>query len=366
MKRMIIFSAVGILLAGCDFEWPSQRKAKEEAIRKQAVRQEQRETEREQARGECEALRQFVAARFQMLKAGEGAIGKELEELKSDRRKMSARLDELSEKSMADKNGTRESALFAVLKDEAINELAFKYLGNDFVTVRSEFAEKVRRALKQEQQKKAALDRNRAEYDKAVGDRRERARQSQQESAAAAERLKREIAETDQRLQKLRRRMTSISKQERERAEREISLAEQHLYSLKSQFTAMRLSREQAVQARDADYDFDAARKQAIRERQEADAEVLLRTKDDVTAFELAEAYETLTVKKLDGVIFENLLAVRARSSLLAEQMLFLSSVTNGIERLDLAGVRRVREDVEREIARKPGEGKKAGNARGK
>ena len=154
MKRTIIFSAVGILLAGCDFEWPSQRKAKEEAIRKQAVRQEQRETEREQAQGECEALRQFVAVRFQMLKAGEGKIGKELEELRSDRRKMSARLDELSEKSMADKNGTRESALFAALKDEAINELAFKYLGNDFVTVRSEFAEKVRRALKQEQQKK--------------------------------------------------------------------------------------------------------------------------------------------------------------------------------------------------------------------
>ena len=366
MKRIMIGAVAGILLAGCDFEWPSQRKAKEAAIRQQAVRQEQRETEREQAQGECEALRQFVAVRLQMLKASEGKIDKELEELKSDRQKMSARLDELSGKSMADKDGTRESALFAVLKDEDVNALAFKYLGNDFVTIRSEFAEKVRRALKLEQQKKAALDRNRAEYDKTVSERRDRARQSQQESAAAAERLKREIADTEQRLEKLRRRMTSISKQERDRSEREISLAEQHLYSLKNQYTAMRLSYEQSVQSRDADYDFDTARKQAIRERQEADAEVLLRTKNDVTAFELAEAYETLTVKRLDGVIYEKSLAVRARKDLLAEQILFLSSVTNGIDRLDLAGVKRVRADVEREIARRPGEGGKDANVRGK
>ena len=366
MKRMMIAGAVGILLAGCDFEWPSQRKAKEEAIRRETVRQEQKETEREQVKGECAALQHFVTVRLQMLKSSEGKLDKELEVLTADRRKMSARLNELSEKSMADKNGTRESALFAVLKDEVVNELAFKYLGNDFVTIRSEFAEKVRRALKQESQKKAALDRNRAEYDKTVNERRDRARQSQQESAAAAERLKREISDTEQRLGKLRRRMTSISKQERERSEREISLAEQHLYSLKNQYTAMRLSHEQSVQSRDADYDFDTARKQAIRERQEADAEVLLRTKDDVTAFELAEAYETLTVKKLDGIIYEKSLATRARKDLLSEQMLFLSSATNGIERLDLAGVKRVRADVEREIARKPGEGDKNSNGRGK
>ena len=366
MKRTIIVSLAGILLAGCDFEWPSQRKAKEEAIRQQAVRQEQKETEKEQAKGECAALWHFVAVRLQMLKSDERKLDKTLDELKTDRQKMSARLDHLSEESMADKNGTRESALFAVLKDDAINELAFKYLGNDFVAIRSEFAEKVRRALKQESLKKAALDRNRAEYDKVVSERRDRARQSQQESVAAAERIKREIVDTERRLDKLRRRTISVSNQERARQETEIRLAENHLYSLKSQYTAMRLSREQSAQSRDADSDFDTERRQAIRERKEADAEVLLRTKDDVTAYELAEAYETLTVKKLDGVIYEKSLAFRARKDLLSEQMLFLSSATNGIERLDLAGVKRVRADVEREIARKPGEGGKDSNGRGK
>ena len=366
MKRMMVVALAGILLAGCDFEWPSQRKAKEEAIRQQAVRQEQRETEKEQAKSECAALQHFVAVRLQMLKSAEGKLDKKFDELKADRQKMSARLSDLSEKSMADKNGTRESALFAVLKDEAINELAFKYLGNDFVAIRSEFAEKVRRALKQESQKKAALDRNRAEYEKTVEGRRSRATQEQQESAAAAERLRQEIAETEQRLQKLRRRVLSIGKSEDERIDREIRLAESHLASLKSQYSSMRLARERAIQSRDADHDFDTARRQAIRERQEADAEVLLRTKNDVTPFELAEAYETLTVKKLDGIIYEKSLAMRAQKDLLSEQVLFLSSATNGIERLDLAGVKRVRADVEREIARKPGEGEKDSNGRGK
>ena len=85
-----------------------------------------------------------------------------------------------------------------------------------------------------------------------------------------------------------------------------------------------------------------------------------------VTAFELAETYETLTVKKLDGVIFERSLAARAIKDLLSAQVLFLGNVTNGIEKLDLAGVKRVRADVEEMIARKPGEDKKAGNVRGK
>lgn len=366
MNKALIVVVGGVLLAGCDFELPSQRRAKEEAIRQEAVRQEQKETERERTQGECVALQQFVAVRLQLLISSEKKVDKNLEELRDDRQKMSKRLEELSGKSMADKNGTRESALFAVLKDEEINALAFKYLGNDFVTIRSEFAEKVRRALKQEQQKKAALDRNRAEYDKIVEERRIKAVQNQQESEAASDRLKKEIAETDQRLQGLRRRSMSIGKQERERLEREIRLTESHLDRLRSQFTALRVVRERASQSRDADYAFDTARKQAIRERQEADAEVLLRTKDDVTAFELAEAYETLTVKKLDGVLYEKQQNMHAQKELLEEQVLFLSTVTNGVDRLDLAGLKHVRSDVEREIARRPGEERKVGDVRGK
>lgn len=366
MKRITTVALVGCLLVGCDFELPSQRRAKEEAIRQEAVRQEKKETEREQTQSACVALEQFVAFKLKMFESSSEGLDKKLEELKLDRQKLSARLDELSEKSMADKNGTRESALFAVLKNPEINALAFKYLGNDFVAIRSEFAEKVRRALKLEQQKKAALDRNRAEYDRMVEDRRNKAMQNQQESAAAADHLRREISETDQRLQKLRRRVLSIGKQERERVEREVRLAETHLASLRNQYSALRVTNERAAQSRDADNAFDAARRQAIRERQEADAEVLLRTKDDITAFQLAEAYEMLTVRKLDGVMYEKLLATRAQKDLYAEQIMFLSNVTNGIYRLDLAGLKQVRQDVELEVARKPGEERKTGNGRNK
>ena len=366
MNRIMIAVAVGMLLAGCDFELPSRRKAKEEAIRQEAVRQEQKETERAQTQSACAALQQFVSVRLLLLKSSGEKIDKELEELRADRRKMSARLDELSEKSMADKDGTRESALFAVLKDETINELAFKYLGNDFVTIRSEFAEKVRRALKQEQQKKAALDRNRAAYDKAVESGRAKVEQSQQEIASAATRLKQEIKDEERRLQNLRRHSMPTGPNERKRHESAIREAETHLDNLRSRYSSMRIVEDQSIQANDASRVFDMTRTQAIRERKEADAEVLLQTKNLITAFELAEAYETLTVKKLDGVIYEKLLEVRSRKDLLAEQILFLSSVTNGIERLDLTGLKHVRTDVEREIARKAGEEKKDGNARGK
>ena len=366
MKRMMIAGAVGILLAGCDFEWPSQRKAKEEAIRRETVRQEQKETEREQAKGECAALQHFVTVRLQMLKSSEGKLDKELEVLTADRRKMSARLNELSEKSMADKNGTRESALFAVLKDDTINELAFKYLGNDFVTIRSEFAEKVRRALKQEQQKNAALDRNKAAFDKTVESGRSKVEQTNQNLTSAAARLKQEIADTERRLQNLRRHAMPTGPNERNRHENAIREAELHLQSLRSRYSSMRLVEDQSIQSKDASRAFDATRAQAAREKREADAEVLLRTKGQVTAFELAETYETLTVKKLDGVIFERSLAARAIKDLLSAQVLFLGNVTNGIEKLDFAGVKRVRADVEEMIARKPGEDKKAGNVRGK
>jgi len=366
MKRTTAVALVGCLLAGCDFELPSQRRAKEEAMRQEAVRQEKKETEREQTQGACAALEQFVAFKLKMIKSSAEGIDKKLEELKADRQKMSARLDDLSGKSMADKNGTRESALFAVLKDPEINALAFKYLGNDFVTVRSEFAEKVRRALKLEQQKNSALDRNRAEYDRMVQDRRNKAMQNQQESSVAADTLRREISETDERLKKLRRKSLSVSKQERERVEREIRLAEAHLVTLRNQYSALRVTNERAAQSRNADNEFDAARKQAIRERQEADAEVLLRTKDDITAFQLAETYEMLTVRKLDGVMYEKLLVARAQKDLHAEQVMFLSNVTNGIDRLDIAGLQQIRHEVECELDRKPGEERKSGNGRNK
>lgn len=358
MKRITTVALAGFLLVGCDFELPSQRRAKEEAMRQEAVRQEKKETEREQAKGECAALRHHVWVQLGVVQASRAEAEKSLAELVEDRKVLSARLTELSEKSMSDKSGTRATALYAVLKDDGVNAIALKYLGNDFAVLRSEFAEKMRFVLKKENARKAALSKNRADFDRAVKEGEARAEESRRAISTGLAQIKRDIAETESRLQHLRRDSLSSSTQAKKSRERAIQEAEQRLAILRSRHTEMLSSNAGTRLARESDTDASSARAKALLEREKADKAVQAQSKGDVTSFQLAEEYEERTIRRLDAVILEKDMLSHAQLKLAGEKMAYLQCVTNGIDQLDSVGLKRVRADIDAMLAKEPLEDK--------
>lgn len=354
MKRIMTVALTGCLLVGCDFELPSQRRAKEEAIRQEAVRQEKKETEMAQAKGECLALKHHVGVQLGLVQASRAEAEKLLAELVEDRKVLSARLTELSEKSMSDKSGTRATALYAVLKDDGVNAIALKYLGNDFAVLRSEFAEKMRFVLKKENARKAALSKNRADFDRAVKEGEARAEESRRAISTGLAQIKRDIAETESRLQHLRRDSLSSSTQSKKNRERAILEAEHRLSILRSRYTEMLSNNAGSRLARESDADASSTRAKALLERDKADKAVQAQSKGDVTSFQLAEEYEERTIRRLDAAILEKDTLVHAQLKLAGEKMTYLQCVTNGIDQLDSTGLQRVRADISAMLAKEP------------
>ena len=259
---------------------------------------------------------------------------------------------------MSDKSGTRATALYAVLKDDGVNAIALKYLGNDFAVLRSEFAEKMRFVLKKENARKAALSKNRADFDRAVKEGEARAEESRRAISTGLAQIKRDIAETESRLQHLRRDSLSSSTQAKKSRERAIQEAEQRLAILRSRHTEMLSSNAGTRLARESDTDASSARAKALLEREKADKAVQAQSKGDVTSFQLAEEYEERTIRRLDAVILEKDMLSHAPLKLAGEKMAYLQCVTNGIDQLDSVGLKRVRADIDAMLAKEPLEDK--------
>ena len=364
MRLVIVALVAGVLLAGCDFELPSQRRAREAAVRREAAAREEKEVEQTQAKSEYEVFKHYVGLQLSLAKSSRVETEKVLAELVADRKTMSARLAELSEKSMADKSGTRATALYALLKDEGLNALALRHLGSDFAVLRSEFAEKMRFAIKQEKARKTALDRNRAEYENAVAGGRNAASESRRAISENLAQIKREINEAENRLRHLRNNSLTITKADQANRDQAISAAERRLEQLKSQYTSILTSDRSSQQGRDADSAAASTRSWAAYIRERADKAVFDRTNGDVTSYQLSEEYEQLTIRRLDDVIQEKDRFARAQLKLIDEKTVFLQHVTNGIDRLNLAGLKRVRADVDALLAKSPETQTKKGEKR--
>lgn len=352
MQRVLVVVVAGVLFAGCDFvEWPSERKAKEAAIRQEAVRQEEKAAE--ETKGECAALKHHVGMQLGIVHSARAEAEKVLSDLLEDRKVLSARLVELSEKNMADKAGTRATALYAILKDEEINKIALKHLGNDFAVLRNEFGEKMRVALNQERNRKAAFDHNRASFDRAVEESAMRAEKSRQAIASGLAQVKRDIAETESHLRHLRRDSMVASTQAKENRKRAIAEAENRLRVLKDRQTDLLTRNSETKLAHESDTHAAADRKRALEERERADKAIREQAKSDMSPMQLAEEYESRTIRHLDTVLLEKNRTAQDQLKLADEKVAYLTSATNGLDQLNAPGLRRVRADIDAWLAKK-------------
>ena len=345
----LIAAGLVCFLTGCDFELPSQKQKKEE-IRRESIRQEQKKKEVDEVKGAHTSLVQFVTAQTEILVEKAKKNKSTLAELLADRMIMSGLLGELSERNIADKEGTRASALYAMLKDEKLNEIALKHLGTDFAVLRAEFGEKVRRAIRIEKQKKDSLAKNEEEFKKTVADARAKATQLQMESARAKKQLEQEIEQIERRRKTLQNRLNFATNRERVSLVNEINNLTSHLNNLRNRANSIQLAVQNAREQRATDHINQISWDKARHTRDKSNAEVLASLKDEQSQYEIAEVYESLTIRKLDAVLLEKNNAAKALDELLDSSLLYLKHALAGSETLDLSGVKRLRAEIDTQL----------------
>jgi len=364
----VLVGASAVVLSGCDFlDMFFNRKAQIDAVVQQPPQPEviqQQSATQESLKSNCAALKHFIATRLKILKNQQQEIVKELANIKSDRQKFSDRVKEISDANLADKNSSAASGLELLLSDGAINELAFKYLGKDFAVIRHEFAEKIRDAVAFEQKIQKEIEARRSSIEKSVTDSQAQVARARRENAAKIAQLKREIEANEKKIKRLRADLQHHSGQDVQyirNANQEIRHVESTLSNLRSD-----LQREKLAQnVRDADRNLALAGTRASNDNKRLDEIKAQRMKGSATTVQITENYEKLTLHKLDSALLEANQAAQAKQKLLSEQALYLESVTTGLETLDSASLKRVRTEVEAELARTvEGVSKKGANGR--
>ena len=361
-----ISALVGIAFSGCDFLDNFQRKKNEaeaQIAQQTVVEPVRKEESRQQAKSECAALKHFVSVKLKMLAASRADVEKEMQQLSEDRKNLSKRISEISDNNMADKNGTAATALNMMLKDETVNELAAKYLGEDFAMVRSEFVEKMREALRKERELKEAYERNQAKLERSMSEGNSRIKQARRELSNSVAELKANITRKENRLKSLRSEMKGSKERQRQR-EIEIRELEREVGSLKTDL--QRATRTSSfTKAREDEFRTDQAHRQALREKRDEDERLARQSRNLERPAQIAAEYEQQTVKRLLAELQKRSVVIAVRKNLLDEQVTYLRQATEGIDDLDVAGLKRVREDVDAGLAKKAGaEGENPKNVR--
>ena len=353
-----VFLAISMIgVSGCDFlDDFFHRKAEVDAVVRQPpqpeiIPQTPIVQEATPTKGDCATLRHYVMTRLKLLKGRQSETDKELTALKADRQKFSERVKALSETNLADKKGTLASGLELLLNDGIINELAYKYLGNDFAVIRHEFSEKVRNVIAFEQKNRGELERRRSKIEESVAKARRQTERVRKENDANIARLKKEIKAKEKTLNRLRGDLAQHSK----RDSHWVETCKDEIRHVEGELSRLNSDLRQATQAscvRDADRKVEVIEKQACLDSRRLDDKAVRRGECDVTAELIAEKYEKMTIRRLDSALHERNQKAQKSQKLLSEQALFLESVSSGLETLDSAGLKRVRAEVEKELSR--------------
>jgi len=370
MKTMKV-SAVALIASmafpGCDqIEEIMKRKEQERSLAVEApapVREED-PTPKPPQKNECAALLHYVETKLRIVGSEAASCNAEVAALQEDRIRLSKRIGDVTDAALQDKNGTGASTLLLLLKDGEINALALKYLENDFAAVRSEFAEKVRVAQQNERRYRTGLSHNQAESEKRVADSRKKVEREYQRNVAEVKRLRREIEAAEKKLKTLQMsappggrtydQQRRIHQQNVQHQEHDLARMKQNLDRLE---TALRMSANRRT--------VEQTRAESVRDRRIEDEKAEKSAKDIVPVEAIVDEYRARTINRLDEMLHARRQDADLRQKWMASKILYLESVTNGLEKLDSQALTEVRVDIDRQLARMD-EDRKKGKADGR
>ena len=335
--------AACVACVGCDVEVPSLRNVTEQVAKytSEQVPNEPLAPPPVQVEGERASLEHYATSRRAILESERGKAEKELAEIRTDRQFFSQRVAEHSNKAYADKNAGLENALLLILKDEAINSLANKYTGGDFSILRNDFVSKVREAYKLKKERDKALAESRKIYEEAVTASADKDAMLTKSSEEAIRKLENGITDKERRIGYLRN-MGMASSQEKARRRQEITVLESEVRNMKRSLERMREKFGKTTS--------ESVKSRALRQFEASGKDIERRFKGIISASEVAEEYESSTVKKLDASMREMESKALVRKELQDAQITFISSLSAGLEKLDGQGLRKVRKEIEQSL----------------
>lgn len=356
----VLVLLVGMALSGCDAvnEYIPTGGGKPEAVeRERLVREREAAAEQTRVEGERTALRRHIEASCRVLEAAIADGRRKSEEAKTDREALSARIRELS--SAPDENGRtpeRHVVLSGLLADDRVNELAAKYMDRNFRMIRLEFIEAMRTANGKIRRRDAALDRNKAAYDKSIADIADDAAKSQQASQDSAANLRRTIAALEKKEKDLQR-MVSMSagvSDVRRRKEQELRDVSNRLRDLHRDYDALRTNRavDEAASRTARRVNTDRERVQMARER--ADAHVVRLFPDVKAPEDITSECEKITIGELERRMVAAEKNAMEGTAGDAGNLDYLKSLCSGLDNLNVTALQRMRTDVDRRLSGTP------------
>lgn len=348
LKRGIKYAAMmaGVVCCGCDVEIPSLHKATEEVAKYSAEQapREHAEPIAAQLERERASLGHFAASRLKMIEASAVQTDKGLCDVKADRGSMSQRVTEISGRIYADESARAGDVLLILLRDAALNSLAYKYLGGDFSLASSEFVAKMRNAADLQREKAQALEENRRRYKEAIGEAVDKNTASARRIAQAAAKERQRISEMETRLRHLRSSLTG-SRDAKARREKEIRNLESDIYRSRTRLESIRREADRSSAG--------SSRNQAQVRFDNMNKDIERRYGNIMTEHQVATEYEQCTIRKLDDAMRRKEAELVERKALLESQKSLISSVSTGLEKLGMADLKEIRAEIEKALARK-------------
>jgi hypothetical protein len=337
-----VFSVFGVLLAGCDFNFPSLRTATEKVAAYSEEVQLPKETPARPAvhadnvRAE---LLHFVSAETKIIEANLDQANKAIKEIESDKESMSKAVSELTSRVFSEKNAKKEDLVLAMLKDGKINALALKYLKTDFSLTLAEYISKVRAAYSLQNKKDQELVNNRRQFDTETARIYERDRINLDNVRNEIGALQKKIAEAERRIRFLRKE-TMLSDKNRKDRDKEISDAAADVNVWQARIAALRVEQNSSKKRNDSKQVYDRFEKNK--------KEIEKRYAKMESVLDIANEYGKLSVDRLQAELLKAEDEKRKQINLLAKQKLHIKSLSSGLDNLNTAALEKVRGEVEK------------------
>ena len=306
----------------------------------------------DKASAECATLHHYLRQQLQMLQMAKKRHSTELAELEAAAKTTQERIRELAEKTLNDKGSQPGVALDVLLQDAKVRELATKHAGLDFASMRLEFVEKMRAVLKDESAIAADLEKIRKEYEAEVIAAKRRADAKVGTVSGDVQSTRREVAALEKQLETLRKRGAVVTAQTQavREWERRKEL-EERLRFLRARQASGAHSQSINQERERAENTLRSELSVAETRRRQKDEEVRRRTRSKISPEELANEFHGKTIGRLSAVIQEKADILREKLVRIDERLAYVSSADTGIDGLDVASLKRIRQETEKWLA---------------
>ncbi len=319
IKKLVLSTAVCLAFAGCEkiADWlptGKEKRAIEKAV-DEASRPEADVVAAPQASADLQAFRHHVETAAKMLDGELAAASKRVDEIRADSDALAKAMSAVAVRKSEDGGSIgKKEALLALLRDDAVNALARRYLQRNFSMVALEVEERVSEAEGAERRRRSELDANAEAAKAAIASAHDEDRRARTSLMESKQKLKHEIESLRRRKAKLENELNMIAASDRPRRRQEIRELDGEIRRMEREYGGLRESSVVNSEVQRSEERVRQARVAADVRRSRSDDDILRRGKS-TSPIDVGAAFERDTLTALEKAIADALSAAEARKT---------------------------------------------------